>query len=157
MLRGSLIIFTGLLSVAFLGRRLCWSHWLGMALTVAGLALVGLADLRGSGGAGHGTAGVVTGMLGGTLGRGKSVWVWREKCLGMAGRVLGMAGRVFGVAGKVLGSGGKSAWEWREECLGMAGRVLGMEGKLLGNGGKTPWDGGKTPLGWREKLLGMGW
>ncbi|KAF4804047.1 Solute carrier family 35 member F6 [Turdus rufiventris] len=63
MLRGSLIIFTGLLSVAFLGRRLCWSHWLGMALTVAGLALVGLADLRGSGGAGHGTAGVVTGDL----------------------------------------------------------------------------------------------
>uniref|UniRef100_A0A8C3U1G7 Solute carrier family 35 member F6 n=1 Tax=Catharus ustulatus TaxID=91951 RepID=A0A8C3U1G7_CATUS len=63
MLRGSLIIFTGLLSVAFLGRRLRWSHWSGMALTVAGLALVGLADLRGSGGAGHGTVGVVTGDL----------------------------------------------------------------------------------------------
>uniref|UniRef100_A0A8C5TSY5 Solute carrier family 35 member F6 n=1 Tax=Malurus cyaneus samueli TaxID=2593467 RepID=A0A8C5TSY5_9PASS len=49
MLRGSIIIFTGLLSVAFLGRVLGRSHWLGILLTMAGLALVGLADLRGSG------------------------------------------------------------------------------------------------------------
>uniref|UniRef100_A0A8C3RE25 Solute carrier family 35 member F6 n=1 Tax=Cyanoderma ruficeps TaxID=181631 RepID=A0A8C3RE25_9PASS len=63
MLRGSLIIFTGLLSVAFLGRKLEWSHWLGILLTILGLALVGLADLRGSGGAGHGLADVITGDL----------------------------------------------------------------------------------------------
>ncbi|KFR09276.1 Solute carrier family 35 member F6, partial [Opisthocomus hoazin] len=46
MLRGSVIIFTGLLSVAFLGRRLELSQWLGILLTIAGLVLVGLADLR---------------------------------------------------------------------------------------------------------------
>ncbi|XP_039577491.1 solute carrier family 35 member F6 isoform X5 [Passer montanus] len=63
MLRGSLIIFTGLLSVAFLGRRLEWSHWSGILLTILGLALVGLADLRGSGGTEHGLADVVTGDL----------------------------------------------------------------------------------------------
>ncbi|CAN8205176.1 unnamed protein product [Coccothraustes coccothraustes] len=63
MLRGSLIIFTGLLSVAFLGRRLEWSHWLGILLTILGLALVGLADLRGTGGTGHGLADVITGDL----------------------------------------------------------------------------------------------
>ncbi|XP_059699144.1 solute carrier family 35 member F6 [Haemorhous mexicanus] len=63
MLRGSLIIFTGLLSVAFLGRRLEWSHWSGILLTILGLALVGLADLRGTGGTGHGLADVITGDL----------------------------------------------------------------------------------------------
>ncbi|XP_063009286.1 solute carrier family 35 member F6-like [Melospiza melodia melodia] len=64
MLRGSLIIFTGLLSVAFLGRRLEWSHWAGILLTILGLALVGLADLRGNpGGTGHGLADVITGDL----------------------------------------------------------------------------------------------
>ncbi|NWT76863.1 S35F6 protein, partial [Prunella himalayana] len=63
MLRGSLIIFTGLLSVAFLGRRLEWSHWLGILLTILGLALVGLADLHGSGGTEHGLADVITGDL----------------------------------------------------------------------------------------------
>ncbi|XP_064267556.1 solute carrier family 35 member F6 isoform X1 [Passer domesticus] len=63
MLRGSLIIFTGLLSVAFLGRRLEWSHWSGILLTILGLALVGLADLRGSGGTEHGLADVITGDL----------------------------------------------------------------------------------------------
>ncbi|NXT06690.1 S35F6 protein, partial [Prunella fulvescens] len=63
MLRGSLIIFTGLLSVAFLGRRLEWSHWLGILLTILGLVLVGLADLHGSGGTEHGLADVITGDL----------------------------------------------------------------------------------------------
>ncbi|NWT77498.1 S35F6 protein, partial [Lanius ludovicianus] len=63
MLRGSVIIFTGLLSVAFLGRKLEGSHWSGILLTILGLALVGLADLRGSGGAEHGLADVVTGDL----------------------------------------------------------------------------------------------
>ncbi|NXR27920.1 S35F6 protein, partial [Cinclus mexicanus] len=63
MLRGSLIIFTGILSVAFLGRKLEWSHWLGIVLTMVGLALVGLADLRGSGGTERGMADVITGDL----------------------------------------------------------------------------------------------
>lgn len=44
MLRGSVIIFTGLLSVAFLGRRLLPSQWFGIAVTILGLVVVGLAD-----------------------------------------------------------------------------------------------------------------
>ncbi|XP_044306301.1 solute carrier family 35 member F6 [Varanus komodoensis] len=45
MLRGAVIVFTGLLSVAFLGRKLAVSQWLGIAITIAGLVVVGLADL----------------------------------------------------------------------------------------------------------------
>lgn len=45
MLRGAVIIFTGLLSVAFLGRRLEPSQWLGIVTTILGLVIVGLADL----------------------------------------------------------------------------------------------------------------
>lgn len=44
MLRGAVIIFTGLLSVAFLGRRLAASQWLGILTTILGLVVVGLAD-----------------------------------------------------------------------------------------------------------------
>ncbi|XP_062324319.1 solute carrier family 35 member F6 isoform X1 [Osmerus eperlanus] len=44
MLRGAVIIFTGLLSVAFLGRRLVVSQWLGILITILGLVVVGLAD-----------------------------------------------------------------------------------------------------------------
>ncbi|XP_062981582.1 solute carrier family 35 member F6 [Elgaria multicarinata webbii] len=45
MLRGAVIIFTGLLSVAFLGRKLVWNQWLGIVITIVGLVVVGLADL----------------------------------------------------------------------------------------------------------------
>ncbi|KAJ8391533.1 hypothetical protein AAFF_G00088550 [Aldrovandia affinis] len=44
MLRGAVIIFTGLLSVAFLGRRLLASQWIGILITILGLVVVGLAD-----------------------------------------------------------------------------------------------------------------
>ncbi|XP_034436064.1 solute carrier family 35 member F6 [Hippoglossus hippoglossus] len=44
MLRGAVIIFTGLLSVAFLGRRLATSQWLGISITILGLVIVGLSD-----------------------------------------------------------------------------------------------------------------
>lgn len=44
MLRGAVIIFTGLLSVAFLGRRLLPSQWIGIFITILGLVVVGLAD-----------------------------------------------------------------------------------------------------------------
>uniref|UniRef100_UPI0037E94E38 solute carrier family 35 member F6 n=1 Tax=Semicossyphus pulcher TaxID=241346 RepID=UPI0037E94E38 len=44
MLRGAVIIFTGLLSVAFLGRRLKSSQWFGIIITILGLVIVGLAD-----------------------------------------------------------------------------------------------------------------
>ncbi|XP_075915410.1 solute carrier family 35 member F6-like isoform X2 [Petromyzon marinus] len=55
MLRGAVVVFTGLLSVGFLGRRLTASHWSGIGLTIAGLIIVGLADFLG-GGAGGGSA-----------------------------------------------------------------------------------------------------
>ncbi|KAM9355307.1 solute carrier family 35 member F6-like isoform 2-T2 [Pholidichthys leucotaenia] len=44
MLRGAVIVFTGLLSVAFLGRRLKPSQWIGIVITILGLVIVGLAD-----------------------------------------------------------------------------------------------------------------
>ncbi|KFP06981.1 Solute carrier family 35 member F6, partial [Calypte anna] len=55
MLRGSVIIFTGLLSVAFLGRRLEPSQWLGV--------VVGLADLHPSQHHSHNLSQVITGDL----------------------------------------------------------------------------------------------
>lgn len=45
MLRASNIIFTGLLSVLFLKRRLNLFHWLGMFLVACGVALVGVSSL----------------------------------------------------------------------------------------------------------------
>jgi len=42
MLRGSVVIFTGLLSVVLLGRKLQPYHWGGMLLVLGGLVLVGL-------------------------------------------------------------------------------------------------------------------
>ncbi|KFD61252.1 hypothetical protein M514_00571 [Trichuris suis] len=44
MLRGSLIVFTSLLSFAFLGRSLSRTEWLGIALVTFGMVLVGLSD-----------------------------------------------------------------------------------------------------------------
>ncbi|CAL8106967.1 unnamed protein product [Calicophoron daubneyi] len=41
MIRGSLIIFAGLLSICFLKRRLYCFHWTGLLITVVGLAVVG--------------------------------------------------------------------------------------------------------------------
>jgi len=50
MLRGSVVIFTGILSVIFLKRKLYLVHWLGMAFVLAGLTCVGLASILLSGG-----------------------------------------------------------------------------------------------------------
>lgn len=61
MLRGSVVVFTGLLSVAFLGRRLELSQWLGIGATILGLLVVGLADLRGGRGQQHRLSEVITG------------------------------------------------------------------------------------------------
>jgi len=41
---GAVIIFTGLLSTAFLGRLLKGREWLGMLTVVAGLSVVGASD-----------------------------------------------------------------------------------------------------------------
>ncbi|XP_017547965.1 solute carrier family 35 member F6 [Pygocentrus nattereri] len=64
MLRGSVIIFTGLLSVAFLGRRLVASQWVGILITIVGLVVVGLADFTsGETGDQHKLNDVITGDL----------------------------------------------------------------------------------------------
>ena len=44
MLRGSVIIFTGLMSVAFLGNKLKIHHWVGMLTVIVGLVVVGIGD-----------------------------------------------------------------------------------------------------------------
>ncbi|XP_027050889.1 solute carrier family 35 member F6-like isoform X2 [Pocillopora damicornis] len=45
MLRGSIIIFTGVLSKIFLKRKLWPIHWIGMIVTMLGLVLVGLSSV----------------------------------------------------------------------------------------------------------------
>ncbi|XP_065665183.1 solute carrier family 35 member F6-like isoform X2 [Hydra vulgaris] len=45
MLRGSVIVFTGIFSKIFLKHKLKASHWFGMIVTVTGLCLVGLASI----------------------------------------------------------------------------------------------------------------
>lgn len=62
MLRGAVIIFTGLLSVAFLRMRLQGFKWLGMGFVMVGLVVVGLCDIYDSGS--HSDInGVITGDL----------------------------------------------------------------------------------------------
>lgn len=64
MLRGAVIIFTGLLSVAFLHSRLQGFKWLGMGLVAAGLVVVGGSDLAlGSDSTNADTNAVITGDL----------------------------------------------------------------------------------------------
>ncbi|XP_001520514.1 solute carrier family 35 member F6 [Ornithorhynchus anatinus] len=63
MLRGAVIIFTGLLSVAFLGRKLVLSQWLGIFTTIAGLVVVGMADLLSKHDDQHKLSEVITGDL----------------------------------------------------------------------------------------------
>lgn len=64
MLRGAVIIFTGLLSVAFLGRRLKPSQWFGILITILGLVVVGLADfVSGHGDDSHKLSEIITGDL----------------------------------------------------------------------------------------------
>ncbi|NXG75625.1 S35F6 protein, partial [Baryphthengus martii] len=73
MLRGSVIIFTGLLSVAFLGRKLELNQWLGILVTIVGLVVVGLADLHGSHDQKHKLSEVITGTWGSLE---KVGWPW---------------------------------------------------------------------------------
>jgi drug/metabolite transporter (DMT)-like permease len=45
MLRGSVIIFSGILSVLFLKRKLNINNWAGMLVMTGGIVLVGYASL----------------------------------------------------------------------------------------------------------------
>ena len=42
------MVFTGLLSVAFLGNKITWSKWLGILICCAGLVIVGFCDFLSS-------------------------------------------------------------------------------------------------------------
>jgi drug/metabolite transporter (DMT)-like permease len=57
------IVFTGLLSVAFLDRVLKWREWSGIGAIISGLVVVGLSDfVTGNGHSGqHGRNDVITG------------------------------------------------------------------------------------------------
>lgn len=63
MLRGAVIVFTGLLSVGFLGRRLHYFHWLGIVFVLTGLVVVGLSDFISSSQTNQDLNGVITGDL----------------------------------------------------------------------------------------------
>merc|ERR1719507_2575834 len=45
MLRGAVIIFTGILSTIFLRRKLAWFKWTGMVFVIGGLVTVGVSDM----------------------------------------------------------------------------------------------------------------
>merc|ERR1719347_1761083 len=45
MLRGAVIIFTGILSKIFLRRSLAWFKWTGMLFVIGGLVTVGTSDM----------------------------------------------------------------------------------------------------------------
>lgn len=63
MLRGAVIIFTGLLSVAFLNRRLQPSQWVGIFVTIVGLIVVGMADFFSKNKDDHRLSDIITGDL----------------------------------------------------------------------------------------------
>lgn len=45
MLRGSVIVFTGMLSIGFLNRKLGVREWTGIGFVIIGLAFVGVSDI----------------------------------------------------------------------------------------------------------------
>lgn len=45
MLRGAVIVFTGILSMGFLNRNLGRREWIGIVCVLIGLALVGISDI----------------------------------------------------------------------------------------------------------------
>uniref|UniRef100_U5EUX3 Putative solute carrier family 35 member f6 n=1 Tax=Corethrella appendiculata TaxID=1370023 RepID=U5EUX3_9DIPT len=64
MFRGSVIVFVGMLSVAFLNRQLVAREWSGIAIIILGLAIVGASDfLANDGGASKSRNDVITGDL----------------------------------------------------------------------------------------------
>ncbi|KAF7995596.1 hypothetical protein HCN44_006703 [Aphidius gifuensis] len=63
MLRGSVIVFTGILSVGFLERKLGGREWTGIILVIVGLLFVGVSDLTTTNKDSPGLNSVVTGDL----------------------------------------------------------------------------------------------
>lgn len=66
MLRGSVIVFVGILSVAFLERQMAGREWFGIAFVIAGLSVVGAADFLSAGDdatSGYSRNNIITGDL----------------------------------------------------------------------------------------------
>ena len=63
MLRGAVIVFTGILSVAFLEKKLGVQKWSGIGLVIVGLLIIGLTDFITMKNQNHGTNSVITGDL----------------------------------------------------------------------------------------------
>lgn len=63
MLRGAVIVFTALLSVAFLRRFIDTKSWIGIALVITGLAVVGVSDVIFSSNSQFGPNKIITGDL----------------------------------------------------------------------------------------------
>lgn len=59
--KGAVIVFTGLLSVAFLGRQLRKFHWVGIVTVIAGLVIVGTSDFLTNSEDTWDTNGIITG------------------------------------------------------------------------------------------------
>ncbi|XP_046741362.1 solute carrier family 35 member F6 [Diprion similis] len=63
MLRGAVIVFTGMLSVGFLDRKLGSREWFGICLIINGLSLVGLSDFIMQNNSNVSTNSIITGDL----------------------------------------------------------------------------------------------
>lgn len=63
MLRGAVIVFTGLLSTAFLGQKLRYYNWVGIGFVIAGLVIVGVSDFLGDSIGNYTINGIITGDL----------------------------------------------------------------------------------------------
>jgi len=63
MLRGSVIIFTGMLSIGFLNRKLGAREWTGIAFVIMGLGFVGVSDILTMEDSDMNTNSVITGDL----------------------------------------------------------------------------------------------
>ena len=63
MLRGAVVIFTGLLSVVFLRRKVPPFEWVGMGLVTVGVVLVGISNLVCGGGSSESAPNVTVGNI----------------------------------------------------------------------------------------------
>ncbi|XP_070166308.1 solute carrier family 35 member F6 [Polyergus mexicanus] len=63
MLRGSVIVFTGMLSIGFLNRKLGMREWIGIGFVIIGLAFVGASDILTMGDSDISVNSVITGDL----------------------------------------------------------------------------------------------
>lgn len=63
MLRGSVIVFTGIFSIGFLNRKLGAREWTGIVFVITGLAFVGASDILTMDNSDMNTNSVITGDL----------------------------------------------------------------------------------------------